>query len=171
MYKEVIGNLALEFKGGKSKANDIQSPAFRYIHRFLWYRFSDKNKDPTKLTMYKLFFLWCMLHKYKVNFSFWLASQFKTISDTRRGIYFGSVISMLVVGLGLLDTQHADLHIVEHILSLDIHALNTMGLLCLNERKEIVFCPPYPIIPPCLFWIEDKLGPSTSTPLESNDHT
>ena len=61
------------------------------------------------------------------------------------------------------------IYITEHILPLDISALNSIGLLCLNERKEFVFCPPGPIIPPRsrLFQTEDQSASALASSVAS----
>lgn len=70
MYVELCDNPLDTYELSKSKDLYLRDPCMKYIHRFLAYSFSGQKDAPNILSKIKLYFMWCMIHKRRVNLSF-----------------------------------------------------------------------------------------------------
>ncbi|KAL2514144.1 putative RNA-dependent RNA polymerase 1 [Forsythia ovata] len=88
----------------KSKDSYLRDPTLKYIHRFLAFTF-------------------------RVNLSFWLASQFANVVTNKHPLILDSLITNLTVHENLIDLDDNDLHIACAMQPLDLYCLEIMGLV------------------------------------------
>lgn len=146
-YRLFTGDSEIAYDPGKSKANLIQSAPLRYIHRFLAYSFSSRKDNPIIISMVELFFLWCMVNMRKTNLGHWLITQFYRVKIHKRAIILGPIITALAKFNGLIDIDNTDLRLVREMTPVDLHSLDSIGLLCSNQISYFSFAPAGPLLP------------------------
>lgn len=104
----------------------------KYIHRSLAYSFSGRKDAPNILSKAKLYFMWCMPQKKRVNLGFSLASQFLNVISFKRALILGSIITCIAYYVDLIDLDENDLHFSCILSILDLGCLDEMGLLHLE---------------------------------------
>lgn len=147
VYKELTGMENLDFNPSKAKANLIINPCLRLIHRFLAYSFSYRKDNSAIVNKTELFLLWSLLNKKKINLGYWLATQFQNAVSCKRFNILGPFITLFAVNDKLVSLDNLDDFSVTYMEPLDLHCLDTMGLLRRESDGSFSFVPAGPIAP------------------------
>ncbi|CAK7333005.1 unnamed protein product [Dovyalis caffra] len=99
------------------------SPYLRYIHRFLSISFYGTIDDSSRE------------HSIKINLTGWLGRQFFFMVKKKRGnLCLGSMITFIVVKLGVLDMKNTNMHIACEMKHLDLDYLHKMGVVFKDKK-------------------------------------
>ena len=112
-----------------SKDVGLKNPSLKYLHRFLALTFFGRQFSSATLNKTELFFLWCMVHKRKVNIGCWLASQFPNVLSFHCPLILGPLVTLLALRANLLDFVHYPLTVSFEMTPLDVQSLSMMGLV------------------------------------------
>ncbi|CAK7354820.1 unnamed protein product [Dovyalis caffra] len=132
-----------------SRSTYLRPPDLWYIHCFLSMSFSGINDDSFRLSKTEFFFLFCMEHSIKINLTAWLGRQFLFMAKKKRGhLCLGSIITFIVIKLGVLDMNKTNMHIAYEMEPLDFDCLHKMRVIYKEKEKHYCIAPPGPDLAP-----------------------
>lgn len=102
IYVELCDNPPNLYSATRSKDLYLRNPCLKYLHRLLAYTFYGRKDATNILTKTELYNLWRMVHRQKLNFGFWIATQVSSIITYHRPLNLGHVILLLAVNYTLV---------------------------------------------------------------------